>query len=88
MPRHAIVGDYALSGEAMVGLMARIEAEYPDSREAVARYVPAVISVAPESMEHFLESLERDHGTFDELAAALGVGDAVKRLRAAVLVAP
>jgi len=88
VPREVIVGDYALSGEAMIGLMARLEAEYPDSRQAVARYAPAVISVAPESMEHFLESLERDHGSFDELAGALGLTDAVERLRASLLVAP
>ncbi|HUY20788.1 MAG TPA: tyrosine-protein phosphatase [Acidimicrobiales bacterium] len=85
VPRPVIVEDYALSAEAMVALLARLEAEYADAAEEVGRYAPAVISVAPETMDGFLDSLQDEHGTFDDLAATLGVTDAVGALRAALL---
>ena len=83
--RHVIVEDYALSGEAMVALLERIKAEYADAVEAVERYAPAVISVAPETMAAFLDAIADEHGNFDDLAATLGVTDAVGRLRSTLL---
>ena len=37
-------------------------------------------------MEQFLESLSEEYGSYDDLAAALGVVEAMDRLRDAVLV--
>jgi protein tyrosine/serine phosphatase len=79
--RDVIVEDYALSGEAMGALLERIKAEYADAIEAIERYAPAVISVAPETMAAFLDAIEDEHGSFDDLAATLGVTDAVQQLR-------
>jgi protein-tyrosine phosphatase len=85
VPRQVIVEDYALSAEAMIALFDRLKQEYADSVEEVERYAPAVISVSPETMAAFLDSLEAEHGSFDDLARSLGVTDAVGRLRATLL---
>ena len=85
VPHDVIVEDYALSAEGMVALLERIKQEYADAADEVERYAPAVISVPPESMAAFLDALEDEHGTFDQLARALGVTDAVERLRGALL---
>ena len=88
VPRHVIVEDYALSADAMIALLERLKQEYAESVAEVERYAPAVISVAPAAMASFLESLEADHGTFDDLARTLGVTDAVTRLRTELLERP
>jgi protein-tyrosine phosphatase len=88
VPRDVIVEDYALSAEAMIALLERLKQEYADAVDEVERYAPAVISVSPRTMAAFLDSLEREHGTFDDLASSLGVTDAVERLRASLLEAP
>ena len=85
VPREVIVDDYALSAEAMVALVERLKEEYSETVEEVEKYAPAVISVAPSTMDAFLDSLEDEHGTFDELACVLDVTDAVTRLRALLL---
>jgi len=88
VPREVIVEDYALSAEAMIALLERLKQEYADAVEEVERYAPAVISVAPETMSAFLEALEVEHGTFDDLARSLDVTGAVSRLRSALLEGP
>ena len=57
VPDETIVEDYALSAAAMVRLLERLKAEYPDSVEEVERYAPAVLQVMPETMEEFLSSV-------------------------------
>ncbi len=85
VPRDVIVEDYALSAEAMIALLERLKQEYADAVAEVERYAPAVISVSPRTMAAFLDSLESEHGTFDDLASSLGVADAVSRLRESLL---
>ncbi len=85
VPRDVIVEDYALSAEAMIALLERLKQEYAESVDEVERYAPAVISVAPESMAAFLDQLEAEHGSFDDLARALGVTEPVSRLRETLL---
>lgn len=85
VPREVIVHDYALSAEAMIALLERLKQEYAESVAEVERYAPAVISVSPETMAAFLDWLEVEHGSFDDLARALGVTDAVAELRATLL---
>jgi protein-tyrosine phosphatase len=86
VPDETIVADYALSGPAMEHLLERLKSEYPDAVEDVMRYAPAVLQVRPETMEEFLSSLRHQYGTYDDLAASLGVTDAVATLRRTVLV--
>jgi protein-tyrosine phosphatase len=88
VPRDVIVEDYALSAEAMIALLERLKQEYADAVAEVERYAPAVISVAPETMAAFLDTIEAEHGSFDDLARSLGVTDAVARLRAVLLESP
>jgi protein-tyrosine phosphatase len=86
VPDETIVEDYALSAAAMGRLLERLKAEYPEAADQVEKYAPAILHVVPETMEQFLASLLLEYGSYDELAAALGVLDDVDRLRATVLV--
>jgi protein-tyrosine phosphatase len=85
VPDETIVEDYALSAAAMVRLLDRLKAEYPDNVEEVERFAPAVLQVVPETMEEFLASLRAEYGSYDALADRLGVVDAVATLRRTVL---
>jgi protein-tyrosine phosphatase len=86
VPDETIVADYALSAAAMGRLLERLKADYPDATEEVERYAPAVLHVVPETMEQFLAELRDTYGTYDELAATLGVTEAMAVLRTRVLV--
>ncbi len=86
VPDETIVEDYALSAAAMGRLLDRLKAEYPEAADQVERYAPAILHVVPETMEQFLAALRLEYGTYDELAVALGVVEAMDRLRATVLV--
>lgn len=86
VPDEIIVHDYALSGEAMVGMLEWLKKEYSDDVASVERYAPAVTSAHPEAMAEFLRLLREEQGGFDELADSLGVSDAVKRLRSSLIV--
>ena len=86
VPDETIVEDYALSSAAMERLLERLKAEYPEAADEVERYAPAILHVVPETMERFLGSLLAEYGSYDDLAVALGVVEAMDRLRSAVLV--
>jgi protein-tyrosine phosphatase len=80
-----IVADYALSAAAMQQLIDYYKQKYPDAGEQLARVAPAMVAAHPEAMASFIAGLRRDYGTFDDYAAALGVGSAVNHIRSAVL---
>jgi protein-tyrosine phosphatase len=86
VPDETIVEDYALSAAAMGRLLERLKAEYPEAQDAVERYAPAILHVVPETMEQFLAELRLEYGSYAELAEALGVVEAMDRLRSTVLV--
>jgi protein-tyrosine phosphatase len=86
VPDETIVEDYALSGPAMVDLLAHLKAEYPDAAEAVEEHAPAILRVMPESMEEFLAQMRGTYGSFDALAEQLEVVGAVERLRGTLLI--
>jgi len=86
VPDEVIVADYTLSAAAMGGLFERLKTDYPDAVAEVERYAPAVLHVVPETMEAFLGALRDEHGTYEGLADALGVREAVEGLRARLLV--
>jgi protein-tyrosine phosphatase len=87
VPDETIVEDYALSAAAMDLLLERLKAEYPDSVEEVEKFAPAILHVVPETMEEFLQSVRALYGSYEGLAAALGVTESVTRLREQLLVA-
>jgi protein-tyrosine phosphatase len=87
VPDETIVEDYALSAAAMDLLLERLKAEYPDSVEEVEKFAPAILHVVPETMEEFLRSVRAVYGSYEGLAAALGVTESVTRLREHLLVA-
>jgi protein-tyrosine phosphatase len=86
IPAETIVEDYALSASTMERLLERLKAEYPEAVDQVEKFAPAILHVVPETMEQVLASLRLEYGTYDELAATLGVVEAMDRLRATVLV--
>ena len=86
VPDETIVEDYALSALAMERLLERLKAEYPEAQDEVERYAPAILHVVPETMEQFLAGLRSRYGSYDDLAAALGVTPSVDVLRDALLV--
>ena len=86
VPDETIVEDYALSAQAMGRLLERLKAEYPEAVDQVEKFAPAILHVVPETMEQFLATLRLEYGTYDELAAALGVVGAMDTLRASLLV--
>ena len=86
VPDETIIEDYALSAQAMGRLLERLKAEYPEAVDQVEKFAPAILHVVPETMEQFLATLRLEYGTYDELAAALGVVGAMDTLRASLLV--
>ena len=68
-------------------LLERLKAEYPDSVEEVEKFAPAILHVVPETMEEFLGSIRTVYGSYESLAAALGVTEAIAQLRGNLLVA-
>ncbi len=87
VPDETIAADYALSAAAMEQLLERLRAEYPDASETVEQFAPAILHAAPETMTAFLAAMRDAYGTYEQLADALGVTDAIGRLRDEVLVA-
>jgi protein-tyrosine phosphatase len=85
VPDEVIVEDYALSAAAMVRVLERLQREFPDADAIIERYRPVILSVDPASMRGLLQGVRADHGSFDGLADALGIGAEVQLLRAALL---
>jgi protein-tyrosine phosphatase len=88
VPDEVIVEDYALSGAAMVRVLERLQAEFPDADAIIDRYRPVILSVEPASMRGLLDGVRADHGSFDGLASSLGITAEVEALRAELLEAP
>jgi len=80
-----VVGDYALSGEAMVRLRAKLIVKYPDSRD-VLENIDEVFSADPAQMELLLDHLRELYGSVDDYVAGIGAPPAVvEGLRSALL---
>jgi protein-tyrosine phosphatase len=85
VPDEIITGDYMLSREAMVQMLAWMRQEHPDAGDALEHYTSALLSVEPESIQGFLNGVRREFGSFDGLAGALGVENLLSELRAVLL---
>ena len=80
-----VVADYALSGEAMVRLRAKLIVKYPDSRN-VLENIDEVFSADPAQMEMLLDHLHATYGSVDAYLAGIGAGPGVAEgLRARLL---
>ncbi len=80
-----VVADYALSGEAMTRLRAKLIVKYPEGRETIEN-ISEVFSAEPAQMEALLDHLRATYGSVDAYVAGLGAGPSlVAALRAALL---
>ena len=71
-----VVADYALSGEAMLRLRAKLIVKYPEGRDSIEN-LDEVFSADPAQMEQLLDHLQERYGSVDAYVAGLGVGPAV-----------
>jgi protein-tyrosine phosphatase len=81
VPDDVIVADYALSYEAMVQILASLKERYPEAGEIVERYRPVILSAEPASMAGFVAGVRAAYGSFDGLAATLGLTTEIESLR-------
>jgi protein-tyrosine phosphatase len=85
VPEETVVADYALSGEAMERLRAKLILKYPDGKDVIAD-IDEVFSAEPDNMVELLRYLRERYGSVTEYAATVGVPDAlVDRLRQTLL---
>lgn len=85
VPDDTIIADYALSAAPMMRLVEFYKREYPDATEQLERVAPAMVAAHPDTMTGFIDGVRRDYGGFSEYAESIGVGDAPRRLHAALL---
>jgi protein-tyrosine phosphatase len=80
-----VVADYALSGDAMERLRAKLILKYPDGRDVIAD-IDEVFSADPANMVGLFEHLRARYGSIAGYATHIGVSDDVlARLRAGLL---
>jgi protein-tyrosine phosphatase len=80
-----VVADYALSGEAMLRLRAKLILKYPEGRETIEN-IDEVFSADPAQMELLLDHLRAEYGSAEAYLAGLGARlDLVEALRGALL---
>jgi len=76
-----VVADYALSGEAMQRLRAKLMRKYPEGRETIEN-IDEVFSAEPAQMEQLLDHVRERYGSVEAYAWSLGAGPGlVERLR-------
>ena len=80
-----VVADYALSGEAMERLRAKLIVKYPEGRDSIEN-LDEVFSAEPTQMEQLLDHLKERYGSVDAYVAGLGTeAGVVEGLRAGLL---
>jgi protein-tyrosine phosphatase len=85
VPEETVVADYALSGEAMERLRAKLILKYPDGKDVIAD-IDEVFSANPANMVELFAYLRERYGSVAEYAVTVGVPDAVvARLREELL---
>jgi protein-tyrosine phosphatase len=76
VPEETVVADYALSGEAMERLRAKLVVKYPEGRDAIFA-LDEVFSAKPSNMTDLFVHLRENYGSVAGYAAAAGVTDGV-----------
>jgi protein-tyrosine phosphatase len=85
VPEETVVADYALSGEAMERLRAKLIVKYPDAKDTITG-IDEVFSANPANMVDLFAYLGERYGSVTEYAGTVGVPDAVvARLREELL---
>jgi protein tyrosine/serine phosphatase len=85
VPEETVVADYALSGEAMERLRAKLILKYPDGKDVIAD-IDEVFSADPANMVALFGHLREHYGTMAEYAVQIGVPyRVVEQLREALL---
>jgi hypothetical protein len=85
VPEEVVVADYALSGEAMERLRAKLILKYPDGSDVIAD-IDEVFSANPVNMVGLFTFLREQFGDISGWAAAAGVSDdLVWRLKSVLL---
>jgi len=85
VPEDVVVADYALSGEAMEQLRAKLILKYPDGKDVIAD-IDEVFSADPANMVGLFTFLRERFGSIETWAAAAGVSDElVARLKGSFL---
>ncbi len=80
-----VVADYALSGEAMLRLRAKLILKYPEGRETLEN-IDEVFSADPVQMELLLDHLRAQYGSAEAYLAGLGArAGLIEALRGALL---
>ncbi len=85
VPEETVVADYALSGEAMQRLRAKLVVKYPDGKDMIEG-IDEVFSADPANMVGLLAYLRERYGSVEAYATHIGVGsELLARLRDALL---
>jgi protein-tyrosine phosphatase len=85
VPEDTVVADYALSGEAMERLRAKLILKYPDGKDVIAD-IDEVFSADPSNMVNLFAHLRDRYGSISGYLSTIGASDAlVDRLREALL---
>jgi protein-tyrosine phosphatase len=85
VPEETVVADYALSGEAMERLRAKLIVKYPDGKDVIAG-IDEVFSAQPANMVELFAYMRERYGSINEYAAKVGLPDQViSRLRQTLL---
>ena len=80
-----VVADYALSGEAMLRLRAKLIQKYPEGRETLEN-IDEVFSAEPAQMEQLLDHIQEQYGSVGAYVEGLGAPPGLlERLRTALL---
>jgi protein-tyrosine phosphatase len=85
VPDETIVADYALSYDNMLRILANLQERYPEAADIVERYRPVILSAEPASMAGFVAGVRATYGSFEALAASLGLVAEVEALRGQLL---
>jgi protein-tyrosine phosphatase len=80
-----IVGDYALSGEAMQRMLAWLRVAEPERSKKYEAGAAAMVAAEPASMARFLEVFRSEYGTVEAYVASLGLDGVGGQLRALLL---
>jgi protein-tyrosine phosphatase len=80
-----IATDYALSGDAMVRMMAWVAANQPDVAKRYEASTAAIVAADPETMVRFLADLDDRYGGAEGYLRSIGRPDAAARLRELLL---
>ena len=86
VPRAVVLGDYGLTGDAIVRMRAWVLREFPDMAEQFATTPSAFLAALPDALGEVLDAVVAEHGTIRGYVESIGVApEAIDALAAALL---